>query len=53
MKQKKVIVLGGVANYARKNRDSGRVLGGGGIAYTLPAHIATEQPKVLRKWKRK
>ena len=26
---------------------------GGGIAYTLVAHISTEQPKVLRKWKRK
>lgn len=50
--EKKMIVLGGVANYDRKNRDSGRVFFGGGTMGAIPAHVAAEQPKVLKKWKR-
>ena len=50
---KKMIILGGVARYARKNRDSGRVFSGGGTIGALPAHVAVEQPKVLKRWKRK
>lgn len=38
--EKKVIVLGGVANYDRKNRDSGRVLFGGGYSvHACGAHL--------------
>ena len=47
--EKKVIVLGGVANTERKNRDSGRVMSRKGICYTLPAHISVEKPLVIRK----
>lgn len=49
--EKKVIVLGGVANTERKNRDSGRVMSKIGICYTLPAHISVEKPLVIRKIK--
>lgn len=49
--EKKVIVLGGVANTERKNRDSGRVMSRKGICYTLPAHISVEKPLVIRKIK--
>lgn len=49
---KKVIVLGGVGNSDRQNRDACRVLGGGGVTYTLKSHISVEPPKVLRKYER-
>ena len=44
---KKNIVLGKISNH-----QWGIVISGGGIAYTIPAHAAKNQPLVLRKWKR-
>jgi hypothetical protein len=51
--KKRVIVMGGIGRTERENRDDMRVFSRGGYAPTLKAHIATEKPMVIRKWKRK
>ena len=50
--EKRIIILGGIGNTERQNRDDARVLGGGGMIYTLKSHISVDKPLVLRKWKR-
>lgn len=47
----RIIVLGGIGNNERQNRDNKRVLGRGGYSITLKSHIATEPPLVIRKYK--
>ena len=47
--QKEIIILGGIGNTERQNRDDKRVLSGGDITYTLKSHIAIEKPLVLKK----
>lgn len=49
---KKIIVVGAIGNTARQNRDDMRVLARGGCMYNLKAHIQTDKPLVIRKWKR-
>lgn len=44
-----LVILGGIGENERVNRDSKRVLGSSGCMYALKAHIALEQPMVLRK----
>jgi hypothetical protein len=50
--EKRIIILGGIGNTERQNRDNARVLGGGGTIYTLKSHISVDKPLVLRRWKR-
>lgn len=50
--EKKVIIVGAIGKNERKNRDSCRVMLGGGMTFTLQAHIEKEQPLVLKEWKR-
>lgn len=45
-------IIGGIGNSARQNRDSSRVLGGGGTAFAIKAHSAINPPYVLKKFKR-
>lgn len=47
--QKEIIILGGIGNTERQNRDNKRVLSGGGITYTLKSHIAIDKPLVLKR----
>lgn len=49
--EKKVIVVGAIGKNERKNRDSYRVILGGGISFTLQSHIEKEQPLVLKSRK--
>jgi len=49
---KEIIILGAIGNTERQNRDNMRVLDGGGKMYALKAHIQTDKPLVLKKWKR-
>lgn len=51
--EKRIVVLGGIGNTDRQNRDNMRVLGRGGMVYGLKAHIDKDHPLVLKKWKRK
>ena len=46
---KEIIIVGGVGNTARRNRDDGRVLSGGGVMYTLKSHIDKDHPLILKK----
>lgn len=48
--EKRIIILGGIGNTERQNRDNARVLGGGGMIYTLKSHISVDKPLVVRKW---
>ena len=50
---KEIIVLGGIGNNARQNRNNLRVIGMDGCIYTIPAHADKEQPLVVKRWKRK
>lgn len=43
------MILGGIGDNERVNRDSKRVLSGIGCMYALKAHIALEPPLVIRK----
>ena len=47
----RIIVLGGMGVSARRDRDPDRVLHRKGIVYALPAHISTDKPLVVRKYK--
>lgn len=49
--EKEIIVLGGIGATDRRNRDDGRVLGRGGIVYSLKSHIAKDKPLVVKKIK--
>ena len=50
-RQDKIIVLGGLGVSARRDRDPDRVLYRKGIIYALPAHISTDKPLVVRKYR--
>ena len=50
--EKKIIVLGGLGVSERRDRCVDRVLSGGGIAFTLPAHIDKDKPLVVKKWEK-
>ena len=50
---KKIIVVGAIGNTERQNRDDMRVISRGGLMYNLKAHIQTDKPLVVRRWKRK
>ncbi len=50
--EKKVIIVGAIGKTERQNRDACRVMLGGGMTFTLIAHIEKEQPLVLKEWKR-
>ena len=45
----RLIVLGGIGDNERVNRDSKRVIDSKGIMYSLKAHISFEPPLVLRE----
>ena len=49
---KQVIVVGGIGNTDRQNRDGCRVFGGGGAVASLKAHQSGDKPLVLRKYER-
>lgn len=49
---KQIKVVGAIGNTARQNRDDMRVLARGGSVYNLKAHIQTDKPLVVRKWKK-
>ena len=44
-----LVILGGIGDNERVNRDSKRVISGIGCMYALKAHIALEPPLVIRK----
>ena len=50
---KKIIVLGGVSERERENRDACRVLHRKGIVFALKSHIDKEPPLTIRKYERK
>lgn len=43
--------MGGLGVSARRDRDPDRIIFGGGMMYALPAHISSDNPLVLKKWK--
>ena len=45
-----LVILGGIGDNERVNRDSKRVLSGCGCMYALKAHIALEPPLVIKRW---
>lgn len=49
--RKQCVVLGAIGNNERVNRDSKRVISRTGCMYSLKAHIALEQPMVIRRVK--
>ncbi len=51
--QKKIIIKGSIGNTDRQNRDNMRILGGGGVIYTLKSHIDKEHPMVLKRLREK
>ena len=50
LKNKRIIVLGGLGLSERRDRDPDRILDGGGALYTLPSHAAQDKPLVIRKY---
>ena len=50
--KKEVIVVGGIGNTDRQNREDMRVLSGGGTIYTLKSHIDKDHPLILKRRKR-
>ncbi len=49
---KKIIVMGGVSERERENRDACRVLHRKGQMYTLKSHIDKEPPYLVRKYEK-
>ena len=50
--EKKIVVLGGVGNTDRENRDNMRVFSRGGCCPTMKAHIDKDKILVVKKWRR-
>ncbi len=48
-KENRIIVLGGIGNTERQNRDDARVLLGKGICWALKAHVQTAPPLVIKR----
>lgn len=49
---KQIIIVGGIGNTDRQNRDGCRVLGGGGVTTSIKAHISGDKILVVRKYER-
>lgn len=47
--KKEIKILGAIGNTARQNRDNMRILHGGGMVYSLKAHIDKDHPLVVKK----
>lgn len=50
LKNKRIIVLGGLGVSERRDRCVDRVLGGGGVIYAIPSHAMHDKPLVIRKY---
>lgn len=50
--KKEIKILGAIGNTARQNRDNMRILHGGGMVYSLKAHIDKDHPLVVRRYEK-